>query len=112
MPRKPEKNGHGPHDALGDLREALEWGEQARHARVMDRFYHEMENARREISGEEPLPRLPEEPLSDLLHERETIESYAARPGYQHGDGLEFIEAWRESVTEKIERLERGENDG
>ena len=72
--------------------------------RIMDRLYALHENARRERAGEPLIPE-PPETLEDVLHELDKLESYAARPGYQRSDDPDFIEHWRKSVAERLERL-------
>jgi hypothetical protein len=84
----------------------------ARHRRIFGRLYHVSENGRRELSGRDPLP-LPDE----LRETREeildtlgtTIPHYRRSPGYQSGEGAEFLAWWEDALLEKLTKLDKGD---
>jgi hypothetical protein len=95
--------------AHGAGREADE--AERRRRRTMDRLYHALENARRELDGLDPLPT----PLQlegtkdDILHTlRHVIPHYRARGGYSHGHGAEFLCEWEDCTLEKLAELQKG----
>jgi hypothetical protein len=99
-------------DAQG-LRRVESEGDARR--RIYDRLYHALENGRRELEGLDPMP-MPEE-LEETREEildalGTTIPHYRRYPGYQGGDGAEFLAAWEDRLLEQLADLERGENDG
>jgi len=81
----------------------------------MDRMYHVLANARRELSGRDPLPtpeelRETREEILDTLSR--TIPFYRGRGSWGHGEGKQFLDRWEDDLLEKLNELERGENDG
>jgi hypothetical protein len=74
-------------------------------SRVMERFFHAHENARREIEGREPLPELPyteEDRKDDRRCLAEVIPQYRMSPGYQRGEGKAFLEHWEQTTRERL----------
>jgi hypothetical protein len=79
----------------------------------MDRFYFEMNNARRELDGLDPLhiPEDLEETREEILETlSSTIPYYRQHGGWRYGDGAEFLAAWEDRLLEKLADLERGEH--
>ncbi len=71
--------------------------------RHMERFFHAMESARRELEGLEPLPDLEctEEDYQDAMN---TIAAYRAEPGWQIGEAKAFLDQWEQETRERMER--------
>jgi hypothetical protein len=85
----------------------------ARHRRIYDRLYHALENGRRSLAGLDPLP-MPEE-LEETREEildtlGTTIPHYRRYPGYQGGDGAEFLAAWEDALLEELTKLDKGDD--
>jgi hypothetical protein len=97
--------------SLRDRLEKLE-GRAAAHAspapqrsRAMERYFHAHENARREIEGREPLPDLPytdEDREDDRRCLAEVIPAYRTSPGYQSGEGKDFLDQWEQETRERL----------
>ncbi len=68
----------------------------------MERFFHAMESARRELEGLEPLRDLPytEEDYQDALR---TIAAYRDEPGWQVGEAKAFLDQWEHETRERME---------
>jgi hypothetical protein len=80
--------------------------EPPRTSRVMERYLHAHENARREIEEREPLPDLPyteEDRNDDRRCLAEVIPAYRTSPGYQHGEGKAFLDQWEQTTRERLE---------
>jgi hypothetical protein len=78
---------------------------QAKLSRAMERYFHAHENARREIEGREPLPDLPytdEDREDDRRCLAEVIPAYRTSPGYQHGQGKDFLDQWEQETRERL----------
>jgi hypothetical protein len=78
----------------------------------MDRMYHAVANARREIAGLDPLACPPElrETREDVLRTlRETIPHYRQHGGWRYGEGAEFLQAWENRELEKLSELQKGD---
>jgi hypothetical protein len=74
-------------------------------SRAMERYFHAHENARREIEGREPLPDLPytdEDREDDRRCLAEVIPAYRTSPGYQHGEGKDFLDQWEQETRERL----------
>jgi hypothetical protein len=74
-------------------------------SRTMERLLHLHENARREIEGREPLPDLPytdEDREDDRRCLAEVIPAYRTSPGYQHGQGKDFLDQWEQETRERL----------
>jgi hypothetical protein len=77
---------------------------------VMEKLLRMFDNYRRAEQGLEPLTlmRTPEEAaleVEDLEHTLEaTIPSYRECPGWQSGEGREFLDRWEQEATEKLQR--------
>jgi hypothetical protein len=74
-------------------------------SRAMERFLHLHEQARREIHGLEPLPDLPytdEDREDDRRCLAEVIPAYRTSPGYQHGQGKDFLDQWEQETRERL----------
>ena len=79
--------------------------EPQQNSRLWERYLHSHEQARREIEGREPLPDLPYT-AEDLEDDRrcleETIPAYRAEPGYESGEGKDFLDQWEQSIRDKL----------
>ena len=76
-------------------------------SRTMEHLLHTHENARREIEGEEPLPDLPyteEDRQDDRACLEELIPRYRASPGWQSGEGKDFLDDWEQRTKERLAR--------
>jgi hypothetical protein len=82
----------------------------AHRRRVMDRMYHVLANARRELSGLDPLPTPPEleDTREDILRTlRTTIPHY--RRHWRHGQGAKLLRLWEDTALEKLSELDKGD---
>jgi len=83
----------------------------ARRRRVMDRFYFEMNNARRELSGlsPEPLPPELEDTRESVLHTLSVaIPHYRQHGGWRYGGGKQLLDAWEDQLLEQLSELQKG----
>ncbi len=77
--------------------------------RALERYWHELDNARRAQSGFKPLPVLEytkEDYADDLRTLREHIPVMRSDSGWQTEEGRAFLDEWERNVTERIERHE------
>jgi hypothetical protein len=96
--------------SAGQARQESE--DDARRRRVFDRLYFEVENGRRALQGLDPLPTPPglEDTRDDILHTlRTTIPHYRADRGWKHGEGREFLDRWQDELLEKLNELDKGD---
>jgi hypothetical protein len=92
-------------DRLEKLESRSAEREAPQRSRVMERYFHAHENARREIEGREPLPELPytdEDREDDRRCLEEIIPRYRSSPGYQSGDGKAFLDQWEQSIRDNL----------
>jgi hypothetical protein len=74
-------------------------------SRVMERYFHVYENARREIQGLKPLSDLSytdEDRQDDERFLEETIPAYRASSGWQSEEGREILDAWEQHPRERL----------
>jgi hypothetical protein len=79
-------------------------------SRVMERYLHTYENARREIEGRELLPDLPyteEDHEDDRRFLEETIPAYRELPGWQSEEGRAILNWWEQHTRDKLAKAER-----
>jgi hypothetical protein len=96
---------------LEQLEKQFRSGEQANpgggtSTRSMERYFHELENSRREQYGLEPLDDLPytkEDYEDDLTTLNEHIPTMRLEPGWQAGEGKAFLDQWERHVKQRIE---------
>lgn len=77
--------------------------------RSMERYFHALDNARRQEYGLEPLPDLEytEEDYEDgLITLNEHIPTMRSSPGWQTEEGRVFLNKWERDTKERIERFE------
>ncbi len=80
--------------------------------RRVERYFHALDNARREIDGLEPLPNLPytkEDYEDDLRTLHEHIPAMRTSAGWQKEEARTLLDEWERSLREK---LEKGQTDG
>jgi hypothetical protein len=78
-----------------------------RRRRAMQRFLHEIARARRRNAGLEAGPELPYtegDRADDEWILREVIPRYRNSPGYQSGQGREFVDAWEQHIRDNLEK--------
>ena len=75
----------------------------------MERYFHAVENYRRELDGLELLPDLPhtEEDYHDALR---TIAAYRGEPSWQTGQAKALLDQWEQDLNHKL--YERSETKG
>ncbi len=71
---------------------------------ALRRYFHALDNGRRQESGLEPLETIPytSEELNDEL---KTIDAYKAEPGWRTGEGKEFLDAWERETRERMKGI-------
>lgn len=78
--------------------------------RAQERYFHALENARRESRGLQAIPDVPytEEDYHDDLDTLEhTIPVMRAEPGCQTGKATAFLDEWEREVREQASEYER-----
>jgi hypothetical protein len=84
-------------------------GQHVNRSRTWERYFHYLENARREIDGLEPLPELPytkEDYDDDLNTLSITIPSYRDSRGWTSEASRAFLVEWGSEARKRIERNE------
>ena len=75
--------------------------------REWDRFFHTLENARRELYGLEPLPDLEyteEDRQDDLRALEKTIPYYREGAGWKEEWLVEFLDIWEREVKDRLNK--------
>jgi len=76
-------------------------------ARSWERYFHVVENARRELDGLEPLPDLPyteEDREDDKSTLEKSIPVYRESPGWQTEEAKAFLDEWERDIRERLNR--------
>ena len=82
-------------------------GQHADRSRTWERYFHAHENARRDLAGLEPLPKLPytrEDYDDDLNTLNTTIPVYRDSGGWPSGASRAFLDNWEREASKRVER--------